>query len=265
MRLPESSTLLPGERRSAAPGSARPRALPTWLVLGLSLLLLAGLSMAAEPEPAAPGQLERLARDWLQPALDESLPRDSDSPLRAEVSVGSLDSRLRLAPCARVEPHLPQGTRLWGRSRIGLRCVEGPTRWNVYLPVTVKAFGPAWVIRRPVSAGTVLTQEDAEMAETDWAEQQASVLVRPALWIGQQAAYALQPGQALRQNMVRPVPAFGAGAQVRVRSGGPGFQIVVTGEALNAGLPGQPTRVRLTSGKIVSGLVSEGPVVDVGL
>lgn len=267
MRLPESSTFVPGERRPATAGAGRARARPTWWLLGLSLLLLAGLSMAAEPEPgpAGPQNLERLARDWLQPALDESLARGGDGPLRAEVSIGSLDTRLRLAPCSRVEPHLPPGSRLWGRSRIGLRCLEGPTRWNVYLPVTVKAFGPAWVLKRPVSAGTTLTQEDAELAETDWAEQQASVLVRPALWIGQQAAYALQPGQALRQNMVRPVPAFGAGAQVRVRSGGQGFEIVVTGEALAAGLPGQPVRIRLPGGKIVSGLVGEDQMVDVGL
>jgi flagella basal body P-ring formation protein FlgA len=106
---------------------------------------------------------------------------------------------------------------------------------------------------------------DLELAETDWAEQQASVLARPALWVGQQAAYALQPGQALRQNMVRPVPAFGAGAQVRVRSGGQGFEIVVTGEALTAGLPGQPARVRLPGGKVVSGLVGDGQTVDIGL
>ena len=34
--------------------------------------------------------------------------------------MGSLDPRLKLAPCNQVEPHLPAGTRLWGRSRIGL-------------------------------------------------------------------------------------------------------------------------------------------------
>jgi flagella basal body P-ring formation protein FlgA len=265
MRLPESSTVLPGDRHAPEALARRPRAVPTWALLGLSLLLLASLSMAAEPVPEAPRDLERLARDWLQPSLNETLAREGDNPLRAEVSVGSLDSRLRLAPCARVEPHLPPGARLWGRSRIGLRCVDGPTRWNVYLPVTVKAFGPAWVLKRPVSAGATLTQEDAELAETDWAEQQASVLVRPALWVGQQAAYALQPGQALRQNMVRPVTAFGAGAQVRVRSSGQGFEIVVTGEALTAGLPGQPARVRLPGGKVVSGLVGEGQTVEIGL
>jgi flagella basal body P-ring formation protein FlgA len=188
-----------------------------------------------------------------------------DSPLRAEVVVGALDQRLRLAPCAQIEPHLPANTRLWGRSRIGLRCVDGPTRWNVYLPVTIKAFGPAWVLKRPVNAGDVLTQDDAELADVDWAEQSASVLANPTLWVGQQAAYTLLPGQALRQNMVRATLAFAAGSQVRVTQSGSGFQVAVTGQALTSGQLGQMTRVRLPGGRVVTGLVRDGQTVELSL
>jgi flagella basal body P-ring formation protein FlgA len=236
------------------------------------LLLLAGLLMLAKAQAAEPlasasdsSHLEQVARDFLQPSVASATSEGAEVPLRAEVVVGALDSRLRLAPCARVEPHLPNGTRLWGRARVGLRCVEGPTRWNVYLPVTVKAWGPAWVIKRPVSAGEILTQEDAEMAEVDWAEQSASVLANPSLWVGQEAAYTLLPGQALRQHMVRATEAFSAGSQVRVTQTGPGFEVVVTGKALSRGLIGQNTRVRLPSGKIVTGLVRDGQTVEVAL
>lgn len=209
--------------------------------------------------------LERLAMDFLQPALDGSLGQSDGSVLRPEVVMGQLDSRLRLAPCARVEPYLPTGTRLWGRSRIGLRCLEGRVRWNVFIPVTVKAWGPAWVLRRPVNAGQVLTEDDAETAEIDWAEQHASVLARPDMWVGQQAAYALRPGQALRQNMVRPVPAFGPGAQVRVSSVMGGLHVVVTGQALGQGVTGQTVRVRLSGGRVVTGTVVDGQTVEVHL
>lgn len=251
----------------------RPRHQPAaWKLLILFLLLLGSLLVAAKAQaaepPASPGDsahMEQVARDFLQPSVASSIGQGAELPLRAEVVVGSLDSRLRLAPCARVEPHLPNGTRLWGRARVGLRCVDGPTRWNVYLPVTVKAWGPAWVIKRPVSAGEVLTQEDAEMAEVDWAEQSASVLATPALWVGQQAAYTLLPGQALRQPMVRATQAFSAGSQVRVTQSGTGFQVAVTGQALSSGMVGQSTRVRLPSGKIVTGLVRDGQTVELAL
>jgi len=243
-------------------GRARNRAAAT------AALLLATLLFWIAPvrcEAAAPENLEQLARDFMTPALTDTLNARGQAPLRAEVVVGQLDARLRLAPCSRVEPHLPAGTRLWGRSRIGLRCVEGPTRWNVFVPVTVKAWGPAWVLRHPVAAGATLTQEDAEMADVDWAEHPSGILANPALWVGRQAAFGLQPGQALRENMVRVSPAFAAGTQVKVRSAGAGFQVTATGEALGPGVEGQPVRVRLPGGKVVSGLVREGRMVEVGL
>lgn len=227
----------------------------------LALLLAA---MGAAHASTQTDQLEKTARDWLQPALQAAVPQDAALPLRTEVVLGELDSRLRLAPCARVEPHLPPGSRLWGRSRIGLRCVEG-ARWNVYVPVTIKAFGPAWVIKRPVDAGATLTQEDAELAEVDWAAHPVSVLARPEMWVGQQTAFPLTPGQAIRQNMVRPTRAFAAGDQVKVNGSGSGFSISATGLALTAGLVGQSARVRLPNGRVVTGLVQEDQTVEMAL
>lgn len=236
-----------------------------WALATLVLCALLVWPVAGRTQTAGLGSLEQLARDFVAPSLNGSLAPAGQAPLRPEVVVGTLDTRLRLAPCNKVEPHLPAGTRLWGRSRIGLRCVDGPTRWNVFVPVTVKAWGQAWVLRHPVASGATLTQDDAEMAEIDWAEQAASVLASPALWVGRQAAYTLQPGQALRQNMVRAAPAFAAGALVKVSSAGTGFQVVVTGEAMGPGIEGQPTRVRLPGGKVVNGLVRDAQTVEIDL
>ncbi len=235
-----------------------------WLLAGGILGAVVLSPLLAQAQTGEHNRLEQLAREFVTPAM-AGAPATGGPVLRPEVVFGSLDSRLRLAPCEQVEPHLPQGTRLWGRSRIGLRCVKGPVRWNVYLPVTVKAFGPAWVLRRPVAAGATLTEEDAEQVETDWAQHPATVLADPALWVGRQASFNLQPGQALRQHMVRAAPAFAAGAMVKVSSGGPGFQVVVTGEAMAPGLPGQATRVRLPGGRVVSGLVRDDQTVELGL
>lgn len=256
---PKSPCLQPAP---AAP-VARGRALAA---LALASAVLWPIAVRAQA-PAAPAAatLEQMARAFVEPTLQANAPELADMPLRPEVVMGSLDTRLRLAPCNKVEPHLPAGTRLWGRSRIGLRCVDGPTRWNVYVPVTVKAWGPAWVLRHPVASGTMLSQDDAELAEIDWAAQSASVLAHPSLWVGQTAAYTLQPGQALRQNMVRVLPAFAAGALVKVSSAGTGFQVVVTGEAMGPGRLGQTTRVRLPGGKVVTGLVRDDQTVELGI
>jgi len=251
--------LLPAFRRLSAPPPPS-----AWALSGLLLVSVFLWPVTSHAQAATNPGLEQMAREFVQPSLGTALEQEG-SPLRPEVVMGSLDARLRLAPCAKVEPHLPAGTRLWGRSRIGLRCVDGPTRWNVFVPVTVKAWGPAWVIKHPVASGATLTQDDAQIAEIDWAEHNASVLASPALWVGQQAAYALQPGQALRQNMVRAAPAFAAGALVKVSSAGNGFQVVVTGEALGPGLNGQNARVKLPGGRVVTGLVRDGQTVELDL
>lgn len=234
--------------------------------LSLRQLLIGGLLMLGAWANAAPqAGLEQLARDWLQPAVDQALAQDGALPLRAEVVMGNLDSRLRLAPCQAIEPYLPPGTKLWGRSRIGLRCTDGVARWNVYVPVTIKAFGPAWVLKAPVAAGETLTQDQAELTEVDWASHPSPVLATPERWVGQTTAYALSPGQTLRENMVRAQTAFEAGSPVKVVSGGNGFAVSVTGQAISEGRVGETARVRLPSGKVVNGVVRPDQTVELAM
>ncbi|NMM77246.1 flagella basal body P-ring formation protein FlgA [Rhodococcus sp. SRB_17] len=220
------------------------------------VVLSLGCAVAAA-NAQAPADLGQATQQW----LDAALQQQSQGMLRMEVSVGALDERLRLAPCARIEPYLPAGARLWGRSRLGLRCVEGSTRWNVFLPLTVKAFGPAWVLTGNVASGEVLTEADATETEVDWAAEAASVVADPAQWVGQVASRPLHAGQALRQSMVRAPHLFQAGAQVRVVAEGPGYAVSGGGQALVAGAAGQTVRVRMGNGKIVSGTVDENGTV----
>jgi flagella basal body P-ring formation protein FlgA len=203
------------------------------------------------------------AREWIDQQMAQA---DSGAlPLRPEVQIGALDTRLRLAPCARVEPYLPTGTRLWGRSRIGLRCVEGPTAWNLFLPITVKAWGPAWVLRQPVSQGTLVTQEDLEPVEIDWAESSTPVLARTEDWLGFEAARTLMPGQVLRQGMVRAPQVFSAGTPVKVVVRGQGFALSATGSALTHGQIGQTARVRMPNRRVLSGIVRDAETVEISL
>ena len=182
---------------------------------GLTLAMVSTMGLAQVPFASGAAvtandraELAQMARDWIEPALANTLAEVPDNVLRPEVTMGTLDSRLRLAPCAHIEPYIPSGTRLWGRSRIGLRCLEGQVHWNVFVPVTVKAWGPAWVLKRPVPAGSVLTQDDADIAEIDWAEQSSNVLATPDSWVGQQGAPPRSSPAALRSGSKAWVAAF---------------------------------------------------------
>ena len=222
--------------------------------------LFAPYVFAQALEPA----LVKESQAWLDQAVATARPAGATA-LRLVVLVGALDSRLSLAPCAAIEPYVPNGLRLWGKTRIGVRCLDGAVRWNVFLPVQVKALGPAWVIKGDVPAGKVLTEDDAILAEVDWAQDNQAILADPGAWLGQTATRPLTTGQPLRQGMVRPAQVFQAGATVRVVAQGPGFVISSDGQALSAGVVGALARVRIDNGRILSGVVLDMRTVRVDL
>jgi flagella basal body P-ring formation protein FlgA len=139
------------------------------------------------------------------------------------------------------------------------------SRWNVSLPVTVNAYGNAWVIKGSVASGAAVTEDDVVEAEVNWAEESSPVLRDRALWVGQTATRQLVTGQTLRQGMVKPAQVFQAGAQVRVLAQGAGFQISSDAQALSAGVVGQVARVRLENGRVSSGVVLDTRTVKIDL
>ena len=202
------------------------------------------------------GQLEQQVR---QLALDSSRPgvvgaaSVAGAP-RIEVVVGQLDARLKLAPCARIEPYLPEGARPWGKSRIGLRCVEGTAKWNVYLPITVKAFATGWVAVNGANAGAVLAAGDLAKGEVDLAEDTSAPLANADAAMGRILARPLKPGQSVRLSHLKARQWFNAGDTVNVLAQGSGFSVAGEALALTNGIEGQPARVRTDSGQVLTGV-----------
>ncbi|NBW49584.1 MAG: flagella basal body P-ring formation protein FlgA [Betaproteobacteria bacterium] len=229
-------------------------------------MLLVGLflSTTAHAQEQTGAVLQAMAQSWATDAVLKAQ-RTEGSKLRMEVTVGALDSRVKLAACGNIEAYVPPGSRLWGRSRIGMRCVDGISRWNVTLPVTVRAMGEAWVVRNQVNSGANISESDVTRGEVDWAEEQSPVLADKTAWLGQTASRTLTTGQAMRQGMVRPAQVFQAGASVKIVAQGPGFQISSEAQALSAGVIGQQARVRMDNGRVASGTVLDMRTVKIDL
>ena len=244
---------------------ARGLAATLWLLVGVCAGFFGGAAYAqAQPadEAAEASAIYANAQRW----LDDTLAGSAGSlPLRMEVSVGELDRRLRLAHCDRVEPYIPPNTRLWGKSRLGLRCVQGSVKWNVFLPITVKAFGPAWVVKGMVQQGATLSEADAMSVEVDWAELNSPIVANLSDWVGQTATRTLSTGQPLRQDMMKAAQVFQAGAQVRVLARGVGFEIATSAQAISSGVVGQSARVRMDNGRVMTGQVLDSRTVRLEL
>jgi flagella basal body P-ring formation protein FlgA len=242
-------------RRAATRRAHRSGKVALWVLVLVALCgwgVIGSLPDARAQAAADVTQLPALVRGWVNQNLAHQASR-FDPPLRLQATVGTPDSRLRLAPCGQTEVFLPPGARLWGTTRVGVRCLVGATHWSVTLPVTVQALGAGWVLRRDVPAGALLTAADFVQDEVDFAADVSPVLgVGTAAWEGQLAARPLTAGQPLRQNMVRAVQVFQAGTSVRVLVQGGGFQISAQGEAMAAGIVGQNIRVRTESGRVLT-------------
>ena len=230
-------------------------------LLCLLMAWACGAGPAAAQAVASEADLPRLVQQWTDHEVLVQQTERTDALLHFSARVAGVDARIHLAPCARVEVYLPPGSRLWGSTRVGARCQEGAVRWNVSLPATVRVLGPAWVLRRDVALGAALSDADVEISEVDWAADSSPVLSGPSAWQGQQALRPLVAGTVLRQSTVRAVQVFQAGAEVTVLVDGGGFQISAAGWSLTPGVIGQPARVKLDSGRILTVKVLDGRTV----
>lgn len=172
-------------------------------------------------------------------------------PPRVEVVLGELDPRLKLAPCQKVNAYVPQGMKLWGKTRVGLRCEQGSVRWNVFWPVTVKVWGPAVVVTGAVEPGQEIGPQDLKLAEVDLAESSSPAILTLPEALGRSSQRRLQAGQSLRQADLRARRWFSAGDPVRLHVKGAGFMAASEGTALAHGDEGRCARVRTSQGRVV--------------
>lgn len=232
----------------AAGAQTAPAALAALAALSVPAATSAPAAAAALPEALA-AEIQGLANQAAGTLLGVSA-----KPPRIEVLVGRLDPRLKLAPCQRIAPYLPAGARPLGQTRMGLRCVQGATAWNISLPITVRVWAPSLVAATVLPVGTVLEARHLVLAEVDLAERADPAINAAHLAVGRTLARGLAAGEALRRTDLKTRLWFNAGDTVRIVAVGPGYSVSSEGQAMGPGLEGQSARVRTEGGRVVSGI-----------
>lgn len=175
---------------------------------------------------------------------------------RIELTIGQLDSRVQLAPCAKAEPFVPPGTRLWGRTQVGIRCTSGAS-WMVRLPVHVQVYGPAAIASQPLAAGAVLSASDFRVEEIELTRELTPLVGDPNTLAGKQLTRPIAAGQPVRLDAFRVPPSINPGDPVQIVVSGQGFTLSGTGVALAPASEGQVLRARTESGRVVSGTLRD--------
>jgi flagella basal body P-ring formation protein FlgA len=257
-RFPEHAVRPSQSPLSRLPAQPRSR---SFLRVRIALRYCAGtlLALAATVTYAqAPGSLIDIAQTFAQ---REAATQDAARGARIEVTVAALDGRYNLAPCQRAEPFLPIGARLWGRTQVGVRCVQGAT-WSVLVPVLVRVYGMALVAAHPLAAAQPLAAEDVQAAEIDLSREPQGVATELAQIEGHTLNRALMAGQAIPVAALRAIQVIGQGDPVKIVGQGRGFAVATDGIALAAAQDGQAVRVRLESGRILTGTARTGRLVE---
>ncbi|MCA8067483.1 flagellar basal body P-ring formation chaperone FlgA [Burkholderia sp. AU38729] len=169
-----------------------------------------------------------------------------------------------LAACTTLEPFMPTGARLWGRTTVGVRCA-GERPWTVYLQAKVTVQATYYVAARQIAPGEPLSAADLVARDGDLTVLPLAVITDPAQAIGATALARISAGLPLRQDLLKSAASVSAGQTVRVVAAGPGFTISAEGSALANAAPGQSVRVRMAAGQIVTAIVKDAGTVEIPL
>lgn len=186
----------------------------------------------------------------------------TDLPGKVEVSIGTIDTRLQLPQCEKLEAFNITGGKLWGNSTVGIRC-EHPSAWSIYVPVNVKVTGEVVISSKPLSRGTTIGPDDLTKQNADLTQLPSSVITQPEQAIGKTVTSNVPAGNILRIDMLRAAIAVRQGQTVRVITKGPGFTVRSEGKAQSNASVDQMVSVRTSSGQIISGIVTPEGTVEV--
>lgn len=180
---------------------------------------------------------------------------------KVSIESGPLDAS-RLPPCEQLESYTPPGSRSLGRTQIGIRCTR-PSPWNILVPVKISVVGPYVTTTRALLAGQTLSASDLRIQSGDLAGLPTGSIDDPARVLGKTLRNSVGAGQILRQNQILSPKVVRQGHNVKVVISSSAFSATAEGRALNSAAPGEPVRVRMESGRTVSGNAREDGTVEI--
>ena len=215
---------------------------------------------AATPQGAQPSQ----DGDSIRAAALAFLQQEAAGlPGKADITVTPVFPR-GLAPCSTLEPFMPPGARLWGRTTVGVRCT-GERPWTLYLQARVSLQATYYLAARAMVPGEVLSAADLTARDGDITSMPQAIVTDPSQAIGAVTLSRIVAGLPLRTDMLRGASSVAIGSSVHVVTSGAGFSISAEGSAMNNAAPGQQVRVKTAGGQIITGIVKDSSTVEVQL
>jgi len=179
------------------------------------------------------------------------------------VNVDKIDKYLTLPRCPELQPYVPPGSRLWGKTSIAVRCNHPDINWVIYVQAEINVMADVLHLARPVSTGNALTYEDIALQNVNLTQMPDGIFTDPSQIVGKIAVNNLTIGQPIRQNMLRAPYVIQRGQKVNLIVKGRGFSVSSEGNALTDAAENQVVQVRNKSGRIMSGFARINSIVEI--
>lgn len=178
-----------------------------------------------------------------------------------EVVVKVKTASTLLPQCEQPALSVQGNARLWGNVNVLAQCGSEKR----YIQVTVQASGNYVVAAAPLARGTTLSPTSVTLKRGRLDQLPPRTLLETQQVEDAVVLRDVAVGQPIQQFMLRQAWRVKAGQRVQVIASGEGFSVNSEGQALNNAAIAQNARVRMSSGQVVSGVVSADGSVLINL
>ncbi|MCX4190589.1 flagellar basal body P-ring formation chaperone FlgA [Methylophaga sp. OBS3] len=184
--------------------------------------------------------------------------------INPQVSINSLDNRLRLQSCqVPLETFSNTEQIRAGQLTIGVKC-HAPVSWTVYVSAQVQVMQDILVTKRALSADHILSAADVELAPRDIIGLRKGYLTDSGAVIGQQLKSPMPMGGILQANQFKEQTLVHRGELITLVAAVGNMEVRVRGEALSNASLGQRVKVKNSnSERIVEGVVDAAGIVRI--
>ena len=185
---------------------------------------------------------------------------------QAKITIGTLDSRLKLKQCPKpLQAFLPNGSRDMGKTTIGVKC-KGKNAWSLNVPVTISVYKNVLVASRQLQKGTILTESDMELKKTDLAKLHYGFFEELKYGAGKKLKRRILAGAVLTPAMIKDPQLIRRGQQITIVAQS-GLMIVrMAGKALANGAVGERIKVmNVKSRKKLEGVITSSGEVKIDI
>lgn len=184
------------------------------------------------------------------------------SPERIDISVGNLDSRLRLSSCAAPVEFINQDqSGLGGNISVKAQCDNGNT-WSVHVPAQVIIYREIAIASRDIARGEVIGHAHIKTNLVNVSSIRQAFVPKAESIIGKEVKRNISKGEPFKTSVLDAPTVIKRGELVALESQAGSIIVSSAGTAMTDGRIGQKIRVRNNSSeRIISGVViSQGLV-----